>query len=152
MSKKTSAFTPLKISQLKNKFNKINSIELQCIVKDGWIRFMRISLGMTLKILAKKSNLSLSAVGHMEKRETEGKITLESLKKLAHAMDCHLIYAIIPNDQYDTYIKNQAEKKALKILNQADIQMELEDQKVVTEKKERLKRLTDELLQNGDIW
>jgi len=152
MSRKITEFSALKIAQLKRKFKKISSIELQCNVKDGWIRFIRNSFGMTLKTLAERSGLSISSVGHMEKREIDGKITLESLKKLSRAMDCHLIYAIIPDEQYDTYIKKQAYKKAARMLNQANIHMELEDQKVTTKKKDRLKRLTDELIQKGDIW
>ncbi|MBL6992256.1 MAG: helix-turn-helix domain-containing protein [Bacteriovoracaceae bacterium] len=152
MAKNKIEFDALKIEQLKHKFNKISSIDSQCSTQYGWINFIRASFGMTLKTLAQRCGVSKSAISNMEKREKQGKITLESLGKIAQSIDCHLIYAIVPNEQYDKYIINQAEKKATKIVERANTQMELEGQKVTTKMKDRIKRLTTELIRKGDIW
>jgi predicted DNA-binding mobile mystery protein A len=107
---------------------------------------------MTLKDLSSRVGVSPAAISKLESRELEGKVTLESLNKVAQAIDCTLIYSIVPNQDIEKVIRAQARSKALGIINRANVHMELEDQAVKSKLNSRVDRLAGELIDKGDIW
>lgn len=145
-------FEALVLEQLKRKFKKINSIKTEMHVPQGWVRYIRESFNMTLKDLSSKVGVSPAALSMLESRELEGKVTLESLNKVAQALDCTLVYSIVPNKDIEKVIRDQARSKALSIVNRANVHMELEDQGVKSKLKKRVDRLAGELIGKGDIW
>ena len=62
----------------------------------GWIRAMRelmgVSAGEVGRILGTSRQLPLQ----FEKAEADDSITLKSLRSVANAMDCDLVYALVP--------------------------------------------------------
>jgi predicted DNA-binding mobile mystery protein A len=62
----------------------------------GWLRTVRDSLGLTLADLARRLNVTPPAVRAFEKAEAEDRITLASLRRVAVAMECDLVYALVP--------------------------------------------------------
>lgn len=62
----------------------------------GWLRTIREVLGLTLADLAKRLGVTPPAVRSFEQAEGEDRITLASLRRTADAMDCELIYALVP--------------------------------------------------------
>lgn len=56
----------------------------------GWIKAIRLALGMTLQQLANKLSITKQSVSKLELREQEGAITLKSLREVAHALDMDL--------------------------------------------------------------
>lgn len=140
------------INQIEKRLKGLRRALADAQVSPGWIYYMRHALNLTLDKLAKRANLSKSTVQHIEKREKEGRITIETLNKIAQAMDCELIYAIVPNKKLNTFLFEKAYKRAEKIIKNADCHMALEDQKVTNEIEIRIKRLAHELLERGDIW
>ena len=50
----------------------------------------------------------------LEKSEENGAITLKKLRHVAEAMDCHLVYALLPNISMEETIAAQAKVLALK--------------------------------------
>ena len=121
-------------------------------VRPGWIKYSRTLLGLTLKELAKLSNLSLPSIADAERRETKGKITIENLTKLANAMECEFVYGFIPKEDIPTMLKKKATQKARELILQADIHMSLEDQKVTENLDERVEILAEKLLKKGKVW
>ena len=121
-------------------------------VKPGWIHYVRNALGMKAKDLARRAGISPQTLTEIEQREGEGRITLTTLKKMATAMDCELVYALIPKKELITLIQEQAQAKASVILRKADTHMTLEDQKVQIDEEERVNRLAKELIEKGDVW
>ncbi len=121
-------------------------------VKPGWIKYIRSLFGMTLKELAKLTNLSLPSVAQAEKREEKGHITLETLRKMANAMECEFVYAFIPREEIPLLLKKKALENARKSKIQADTHMTLENQKVESDIEERIERLANELFKKGKIW
>lgn len=122
----------------------------------GWIKAIRGALGMSTYQLAKLMGINQATALRYEKREADGKVTLDVLKKAARAMDCKLVYAIVPNEQHsslDDIINEHAEDFALKILKRVEHTMQLEKQGTGTSKSE-LKRLIKELKDDVDsrIW
>lgn len=124
----------------------------QMTVRRGWIHYMRHALGMKLKDLARLTGLSPQTVYETEKREANGKVTLTTLRKMARAMDCNLVYAFVPEKEIGSLLQEKAIRKASEILSTADTHMILEDQAVQNNIDERVTRLAEKLLERGDVW
>jgi len=115
----------------------------------GWLKAVRGSLGINTRQLGKRCGVQHSSILRIEQNEIKDKISIESLKKIATAMDCQLIYAIVPKTEYknlEEIISHRAELLARKLIKKADHTMQLEAQG--TSKKElkiQTKKLADEL-------
>jgi predicted DNA-binding mobile mystery protein A len=64
----------------------------------------------------------------LEKAELSGATTLKSLRQAAEAMDCVLVYAIVPRTSLDEILREQAAKKADVELARHHHTMRLENQ------------------------
>ena len=63
----------------------------------GWVRAdSREALGVPSVELAQRLGASRQLVVQQEKAEAEDRITLKSLRALAGALDCELVYALVP--------------------------------------------------------
>ena len=62
----------------------------------GWLHTVRQALGLSLKSVAEVLNLSPQAIHQVEKSEANGTISLKQLEAVAGAMDCRLVYVLIP--------------------------------------------------------
>jgi predicted DNA-binding mobile mystery protein A len=62
----------------------------------GWIRAVREALGVSSSNLASWLHSSRQLVLQFEKNEIEDRITLASLRAVANALDCQLVYAFVP--------------------------------------------------------
>lgn len=121
----------------------------------GWIRAIREALGMTTRQLAQRMNASQSWVSELEKAEARGNPTLKSLREAAEAMDCKLVYALVPNRSLDDMVKTRAREKAVELFAQVSHGMLLENQSLTkNQMHEELARLTDEILEEplGQLW
>ena len=140
------------LAQIDRRIEAIRSTKDMASVRGGWLKFMRLALGLTMQELAQRAGLAASNIAQAEKRETEGKITLELLHKLAQAMECEVVYSIVPKKDIHTFIKDKAVEKARGALLNADLHMKLEDQKVTASQEERIQRLAKKFIAQGDIW
>ena len=145
-------YNELKMTQIQARLDSLISLKELSRVRPGWISYMRGALGMTLKNLAKILDVSIPTVAQSEKREMEGKVSLETLRKMANAMECEFFYAFIPKRDLKTTLEKKAYEKAITILKIADTHMSLEDQKVKGDINKRIERLAKELLEKGDVW
>ena len=68
------------------------------VPKKGWIKEMRTILLMSSKKLAERVGVAPSGISLFEKREREKTITLESLAKIAEALECDLYYELTPKN------------------------------------------------------
>lgn len=142
----------LALNQIEKRLRRLRRVLNDAQVSPGWIYYMRHALGLTLEKLGLRANLSKATIQQVEKREMHGRITLATLKKIAHAMDCEFMYAFVPNNELKTFLFEKAYRKAEKIIRNADVHMMLEDQKVTEEIELRIKRLAQELMARGDVW
>ena len=62
----------------------------------GWIRSIRQALGVSSGELARRLGTSRQLPLQLEKGEFEDRITLKSLRAVANALDCDLVYALVP--------------------------------------------------------
>jgi predicted DNA-binding mobile mystery protein A len=119
----------------------------------GWVKALRESLGMTGEQLARRIGVTKPRVYEIERAELNGSITLDSLERAAQAMDCQLVYALIPRQPLQTMVEQRALLEAKKRMRTAAHTMTLEDQAVEeTELREQIEALAKELLdQKGSI-
>lgn len=80
-------------------------------LRTGWVHYMRTALGMSLKNLAQRAGISVPTAAQSEKRENQGKVTLETLRKMAAAMDCELVYAFVPKKTFRPFSKKKPMQK-----------------------------------------
>ncbi|MCG8042450.1 MAG: mobile mystery protein A [Candidatus Thiodiazotropha endolucinida] len=121
----------------------------------GWLKAIREALGMTTTQLAERLGVVQSRAVAIEKAEIEGSITLNSLEKAAQAMDCRLVYALVPRQPLDKLVRERAERLAKKRMESTRHSMALEAQRVeAADEQEQLKRMIDRLLEKAgsDIW
>src|SRR6185312_7982343 len=62
------------------------------------VKPLREALFQTTRKVAKKMGVSQQSYVKLEKREAQGTISLQSLEQLAKALDCELIYALVPEN------------------------------------------------------
>jgi len=121
----------------------------------GWIRTIRESLGMTQSQLAARLKITQQALNDLEKSEAEGKITLDSLRRLASALGCRFVYAAVPEQPLREIRRQRAHDVAKKQLGRVSRSMKLEAQGTSErETKRQIEELTEELLQGSarKLW
>ncbi len=82
--------------QIDKRLNIIQNSEGLARPVRGWIRAIREALGMTTAQLGKRLGIRQASVVGLEKSEASKSITLETLERAAHALDCRLVYALVP--------------------------------------------------------
>ena len=96
----------------------------------GWIRAIRQSLGMSAAQLADRLGIKQPSVVALEQSETKGTIELATLRRAAEALNCTLVYALIPNKPLEAMVRDRARAVALSRLSPIEHSMRLEDQGV----------------------
>lgn len=107
--------------------------------RSGWVRAIRMALGMSQQALAGRLGISGPAVAKLEKAELEGGITIGKLAEVARALDCTLVYALVPNSSLEENVQTQARRVAAETIGYVGTTMALEDQAVEPD------RLADQL-------
>ncbi len=64
--------------------------------RGGWLRAIRQALGMTTRQLARNVRVSRASVSEAERAESRSDITLTTLRRHAAALDCELVYVLLP--------------------------------------------------------
>ena len=117
-------------SHLDERFLEIGPIKRFTPPVRGWIKAIRASLGMTTAQLATRLGVKQPSIIDLEQSEAKGSIELATLRRAAEALDCTLIYALIPNKPLETMVRERAGAFARRRLEPLEHSMLLEDQKV----------------------
>jgi predicted DNA-binding mobile mystery protein A len=97
----------------------------------GWIRTIRQALGVSSGELARRLGTSRQHPLQLEKGEAEDRITLKSLRAVANALDCDLVYALVPRaGSMQELIENRARAEAKNRVLGVEHSMALENQAV----------------------
>lgn len=137
---------------------KLNSIRTSSDVlrpPKGWVKAIRESLGMSAEQLAARIGVTKPRVYEIEKAEISGSITLNSLERAAHALDCQLVYTLIPRQPLQKTVEIRAMEIARERIRAASHSMSLEDQALdENELSEHIERLAREILDQGgpEFW
>lgn len=142
--------------QYKDLVNSVaNILQTIQIPKEGWLSTTRTALGMSAIQLAGRMNVSRQNIFQAEQNELSGSITLQTMQKMAEAMGCRLVYAIVPKNRVEDLLAERARIVATRIVETTNKHMALEDQ-ALTDKQisKEIERMQKEILQDmpSDFW
>jgi len=145
----------LVIKQLDKQLQPWHQIKQWYKPKCGWVHTIRKALGITTKQLAKKLDVSRSRVVRIESDELKGVLTMQTLAAVADALNCVLIYALVPKKPLYKILDDQARKIATLRINRVSDNMLLENQALSTnQNKSQIKELRKILLTKSSkkLW
>jgi predicted DNA-binding mobile mystery protein A len=87
---------------------------------------------MSTPQLARRLKIKQPSVVDIEQSEAKGTIELATLRRVAAALDCTLVYALVPNKPLETMVRARARAFARKRRAYVEHTMLLEDQNVTT--------------------
>lgn len=96
----------------------------------GWVRAIREALGMSSAQLAKRVGVSQPVLYNIEASEVAGTVKLKTLERVAAALNCRLIYALVPNEPLESMVRERALQMAAQQLRAVEHSMRLENQEV----------------------
>lgn len=119
----------------------------------GWIRAIRDALGMTSNQLGIRLGMRPQSVGDLENSEVRGTIQLKTLRKVADALDCTLVYALVPNSSLENTVKTRAREIASRESARAGHSMDLEAQGLSqAERDARVDDYARDHIKARDLW
>src|ERR1700722_17273494 len=78
----------------------------------GRIRPIRDALGMSSTELASRMTVGQSTISGLERSEVRGTIKLETLRRAAGALDCDVLYYLVPRTTLEDTVQRRARSKA----------------------------------------
>ena len=111
----------------------------------GWSKAIRLALGMSTAQLAKRLRVKQPSVVALEQSEAKGTMELATLRRVAAALDCTLVYALVPNKPLEATVRDRARTFARRRLEPVEHSMLLENQKA-TAKARDAKAQLDEII------
>lgn len=131
---------------LDKRFSSIKAVEL-ARPPMGWLRAIRQALGMNAAQYAHRLGVKPQRIAALEKAEVNGTASLKTLRQAAEALECKLVYAIVPETSLNDMLHIRAKKRAEQELRRVHHTMRLENQALgnndLTVERQRL---IDELL------
>ncbi len=119
----------------------------------GWVRAIRDALGMSSTELAARMGISQQTVPSLERSELHDTIKLETLRRAAGALDCDLVYVLVPRTSLDDAVRAQARRKAARHLAPVAHHSRLEDQAVGDDDTAaELDDLADRFIDRRGLW
>lgn len=117
---------------LDSRFNDLRPVQKFARPVRGWIKAIREALGMSSAQLAKRLKVKQPTIAKIEQSELKGTIQLATLQRLAEALDCKLVYALVPNEPLESIVRDRGRQVARRRLDAVGHTMLLENQKVPT--------------------
>lgn len=108
---------------------------------------------MSQRVLAARLGISPPSVAKLEKSEVEGGITIGKMEEVARALDCTLVYALVPNSTLQATVTRQARLVAAETLGYVGVTMSLEDQAVEPERlADQIEDESERVIAENRLW
>ena len=120
----------LRRRQLDDVLRELSSARTIELPREGWIKTVRKALGMTASQLGKRLEISQPSVTAMEQGEVLGSITLNTLRKAANALECDVVYAIVPRESLENVVEKRVRQVITERVKRTAHTMDLEKQSV----------------------
>ncbi|HEY1443340.1 MAG TPA: hypothetical protein VGF51_00470 [Acidimicrobiales bacterium] len=78
----------------------------------GWTKTIRHALGMSTSEFAQRLAVSQSWASRLEPAEMAGSLRVSTLRRVAAALNCELLYVFVPNEPLEDMVRRQARRKA----------------------------------------
>ncbi|MEP7081605.1 MAG: mobile mystery protein A [Chloroflexota bacterium] len=139
--------------ELDRRFAASEIVSMRAKPHSGWVKAIRTALGMSQRDLATRLRVSDVAVHKLERSEQDGRISLAKLAEVAAAMDCTVVYALVPNSSLEDTVQRRAHRVAAARLGYVADTMSLEDQSVAPDRRAAHAEVyAQELIAANDIW
>lgn len=116
----------IQLRQLEERLDKFRQLAASEAPKDGWINAMRQALGITTEQLARRMGVTRQAVLQIEAGERQQRVTWASLRKAAEAMDCDVVFALVPRGSINQVLLRQGRRQAEKHIARISHSMKLD--------------------------
>ena len=124
-------FKSLKLRQLDRTLDAFTTARQTERPQHGWLRAIRQSLGLSMEDVAKRVGGIKPLIQQFEDAESDNRITLGSLRRVAEALGCTLVYAIVPKTGTLTELaERRVHDQVVSDVHAVERTMALEDQAV----------------------
>ena len=130
--------------QLDRTLKNFKSLQGMRLPSKGWLRAIRDALGMNGRQFAERMGVSPARISKMESDELAGALTLKTLRKAAEALDCTLVYGLVPKTTLEDVVRKQVAMYAGLRFNRISHTMALEDQELTTQEKKKARKTMEE--------
>ena len=121
--------TPIARTRLDLRLSPLRKLRTQMTVpRGGWAKAIRTALGMTVEDVAVRLGVARSVVSRLETSEQKQAIQLNSLRRVAAAMNCELVYALVPKQSLQKMVEQQRARAAKELDSKTRTHMRLEGQ------------------------
>jgi predicted DNA-binding mobile mystery protein A len=139
--------------RLDERLQSFKRIENTGVPPKGWIRAIRDALGMRGFQFGKRLGIRPQSVEALERSEANGSIQLKTLRRAAEALDCTLVYALVPNTSLQDAVRARARQIAMRNLGRVAHTMKLEAQDTSDANLEaRIDAYIRDTLRERDLW
>ena len=108
---------------------------------------------MSTTELAARMGVVQQNISDLERSERHDTIKLETLRRTADALDCDLVYALVPRTSLDEAVKAQARRKATALLEPVAHHSRLEDQSIgADDTTAQLHELATRFIDHRGLW
>jgi predicted DNA-binding mobile mystery protein A len=122
-------FKDLRLQQLDRTIHSFPPAQKAPRPQRGWIHAVRQALGIPASELGRILGTNRQLPLQLEKSEASDSITLKSLRRVADAFDCDLVYAFVPRaGTLQNAVEARALAQASKTVRMVEHSMALEDQ------------------------
>jgi predicted DNA-binding mobile mystery protein A len=105
---------------------------------------------MSTTEMARRMGVTQPRVLAIERAEIEGTIQFDTLRRAAEALECDLVYFLVPRTTLAESVRAQARRKAAAMLGPVAHNMRIEDQAV--DPSEQVEDLAGELIDRRGLW
>lgn len=148
-------FNNLQLEQLQSTMTAYQGLVAKKVPSRGWLKEIREALGLTQRQQAARLGITGATLHKSEQSEAQERISLGQLRKLANALDCELVYALVPRKPLTEVVHDRAKQLAKQEVYGVAHTMSLEDQRPTDARiQKQVARRTEELLRGkwSDLW
>ncbi len=148
----------LRRGQLDQIYRAFGNLSRSDLPSGAWIRDVRGALGISATQLARILEIAPPTLKKLETSESKQTIEIKTLQRLASAMNCRLVYAIVPEPGFGSLegiLKKRARDVAAKIVGRVSQTMALEAQSLTAdERSQQIEETAEELIRTLDkrLW
>ncbi|RMA61359.1 putative DNA-binding mobile mystery protein A [Acidovorax sp. 100] len=85
-----------RLAELDRQFCEFAKLQPTATPRSGWTKTVRLALGMSSQALGERLGVTAQGARKLEQAEASGNITLNTLARLAHGLDCEVRYVFVP--------------------------------------------------------
>lgn len=108
---------------------------------------------MSVAELGQRMGVSRQRAAQIEASEQRGSLRLDTLERAAEAMDCDLVYAMVPRTSLEQTVTDRARSQAQRVVGMVSHHGLLEDQGLGSDElRDQVEEVARELVDTRGLW